>query len=68
MTWTEVVLETSVIFNQLTRLTDREDFIRFISRQSFKYYIKTRRAVSEEANTLTVATSPADILLAARFE
>jgi hypothetical protein len=26
---TEMVPETSLIFNQLTRLTDREDFIRF---------------------------------------
>jgi hypothetical protein len=38
----EMVLETSVlsIFNQLTRLEARENFINFSRRESFKSYIK----------------------------
>jgi hypothetical protein len=40
---TEVFLETSVIFNQLTRLIAREDFINYNLRESFRSYIILQR-------------------------
>jgi hypothetical protein len=38
MMGTDMVPETSVIFNQLTRLSDREDFINFSRHESFAPY------------------------------
>jgi hypothetical protein len=35
---TQMASETIVIFNQSTRLTDREHFINFSHRESFRYY------------------------------
>jgi hypothetical protein len=38
---TDTASEKTVIFNQLTLLTDREDFINFSHRKSLKYYTIT---------------------------
>jgi hypothetical protein len=37
----EMVLEMSVLFNQLTLLIAREDFVDFSRRESFRAYINT---------------------------
>jgi hypothetical protein len=39
----DIVPETYVIFNQLTRLIARENFINFSRRKSFRSYIRSMR-------------------------
>jgi hypothetical protein len=41
----EMLPEMSVAFNQLTRLTARDDFIDFSRHESFRFYIKHRGTI-----------------------